>query len=528
MSVMPSSLPNAPVWKPDLRSPIYVGGQYLLLDQIGEGATSVIFKARDTTTEQIVALKVLKQKAMAHARLSEGFKREIKVGEKLRHPNVVEIYGAGVHEGWTYLVMEYVAGRSLDSYLALTRTLSLPEVESLCRQFFGALSAIHALGIVHRDIKPNNLMLRPDGVWKLMDFGTSKELHAPRTVGPSLGTPDYMSPEQLSDMPETQASDIYSAGMVLYEALTGASPFPGWSLIDRCTKPAPPFRDKRPDVPPWLEQMLLCCLQPQPERRFQNADAILMSLGSFAPVAAYAAPETPVTAPVTFRPLADLLTDGPAEVGTLVNLLVAVLEALTKIDARHDPVTPYSIRFSSTGQIEIGSHGATGRRDTMMVSMPKYAAPELLRNQPVDTVKADLYALGFMAYELFLGRKAFAREFPGMEEVGSGLPWMEWHSDPAKPARPLTTLIGGIPTPLTDLLNRMMDKDAAKRPASYAEALEHLRKLLVRTQSTQQIRSLAGSAAKPTTRTAWPVALVTALTLGAVLFAVYYYVSHLP
>lgn len=525
---MPSSLPNAPVWKPDLRSPIYVGGQYLLLDQIGEGATSVIFKARDTATEQIVALKVLKQKAMAHARLSEGFKREIKVGEKLRHPNVVEIYGAGMHEGWTYLVMEYVAGRSLDSYLALAKTLPLPEVESLCRQFFGALSAIHAQGIVHRDIKPNNLMLRPDGVWKLMDFGTSREMHAPRTVGPSLGTPDYMSPEQLSDIQATQASDIYSAGMVLYEVLTGAPPFRGWSLIDRCTKPAPPFRNQRPDVPPWLEQMVLRCLQPQPEQRFQNADAILMSLGSFAPVAAYSAPETPVTAPVTFRPLADLLTDGPAEVGTLVNLMVAVLEALLKIDAKHDPVTPYSIRFSSVGQIEIGAHGATGRSDTMMVSMPKYAAPELLRNQPVDTMKADLYALGFLAYELFLGKIAFSREFPGMDETGSGLQWMEWHSDATKTARPLTMLIGGIPTPLTDLLTRMMDKDPAKRPASYAEALDHLRKLLVRTQSTQQIRAVGGVPAQPAARTAWPVALVTALTIGAALFGVYYYLAHLP
>ena len=488
---MPSSLPNAPVWKPDLRSPIYVGGRFLLLDQIGEGATSVIFKARDTTTEHVVALKVLKQKAMAHARLSEGFQREVKVGEKLRHPNVVEIYGSGVHEGWTYLVMEYVAGRNLASYLALAKTLKLPEIESLCRQLFGALSAIHSLGIVHRDIKPNNVMLRPDGVWKLMDFGTSREMHAPRTVGPAMGTPDYMSPEQLMDMPATQGSDIYSAGMLFYEALTGSSPMHGWTLIDRCTKAPPPFRELRPDVPGWLEQMVLCCLQPNPERRFASADAILMSLGSFAPVASYAVPAAaPVATLAAFRPVADLLTEGPGEVGPLVNLLVAVLQALSRMEERHDPVTPYSVRFTPEGKIEIGAHGATGRSDTMMVAMPKYAAPELLRSQQADAVKADLYALGFLMYELLVGRATFQKEFAGMDDTGSGLAWMEWHCNGAKVARPLTQMMGGIPTPLTELVARMTEKDAGKRTGSYQEALEQLEKLMVRTQTTQQIQAL--------------------------------------
>jgi serine/threonine protein kinase len=452
---------------------------------------------------------------MSHPRLSEGFQREVKVGERLRHPNVVEIYGAGVHEGWTYLVMEYVAGRSLASYLSVVGTMPLPEIESLCRQFFGALSSVHATGIVHRDIKPNNLMLRPDGVWKLMDFGTSREMQAPRTVGPAMGTPDYMSPEQLMDMPATQASDIYSAGMVLYEALTGQRPTAGWPLIDRCTKAPAGFRDRRPDVPSWLEQMILCCLQPNPEQRFGNADGILMSLGSFAPVMPYEAPAPePVAAPTVYRPVADLLTEGPGEVPGLVNLLVAVLRTLSQLEASHDPVTPYTVRFTGTGRIEIGAHGATGRSDTMMVAMPKYAAPELLRSQTASVPQADLYALGLVIYELILGRALFQKEFAGMDDTGSGLAWMEWHCDASRTARPLTQILGGIPTPLTELIGQMMDKDPAKRTPSYAVALERLENLLQRTQTTMQIR--AAQPAAPV-RPAVEIPLAIAASAGVVL-----------
>lgn len=353
---------------------------------------------------------------------------------------------------------------------------------------FGALSANHALGVLHWDIKPNNVILQPDGVWKLMDFGTSRLMKLPQTLGPVIGTPDYMAPKQLMKMPTTPASDIYSAGVLLYEELTGTQPLRSWTFIERCTKTPPPLAAHRPDAPPWLDAMVMRCLQPKAEHRFPNAETVLMSLGSFASVAEYLAPPTPAAGiPTVFRPAAQRLTDSPGEVNLLANLLNAVLRMLKGMTEAHDPVTPFSVRVASSGEIEIGSHGPVGERDTMMVSMPKYAAPEMMRSQQAGITKADLYAVGFMIYELFLGRTLFRKEFASTEQCGSGLAWMEWHADAAKVARPLSVVVGGVPPALTELIASMMENHPAKRMASYDAALEQLRTYQQRTQPTQQI-----------------------------------------
>jgi serine/threonine protein kinase len=478
-------------WKPDRRSPVLVGGRFLVLDQIGEGATSVIYKVRDTVLDRIVALKVLKKEAMVNARIATGVQRELAVGKTLRHPNLVEIYEAGQHEGWTYLVMEHVAGRDLGSYLSLSGPLMLPEIESLCRQLFSALSALHALKVVHRDIKPNNVMLRPDGVWKLMDFGTSRRMYSPQTVGPAIGTLEYMSPEQLMDLPATSASDVYSAGILLYEAFTGHQPLRGMALVNRCIETPPSFADRRPDVPPWLVATVMRCVQADPAHRFADADAVLASFGSFEPVREYVPPAP--AAPVElspFRPVAELLADTPGDANLVAKLLEEVLRAVREMQSAHEPLTPYSVRFSPAGEIEIGAHGPAGERDTATVAMPKYTAPEVLRSKKAATAKADLYALGFMMYELLLGRALFNKEFSGMEQSGKGLAWMEWHGDSAKIARPVSQILDAAPVPLSTLIAEMMEKSVDKRTAGYEQAIDQLEAYRKRTQPTQEIRTL--------------------------------------
>lgn len=510
-------------WKPDRRSPVLVGGRFLVLDQIGEGATSVIYKVRDTALDQIVALKVLKKEAMVNTRIATGVQRELAVGKTLRHPNLVEIYEAGQHEGWTYLVMEHVAGRDLGSYLTLSGPLLLPEIESLCRQLFSALSALHALKVVHRDIKPNNVMLRPDGVWKLMDFGTSRRMFSPQTAGPAIGTLEYMSPEQLMDLPATSSSDIYSAGILLYEALTGSQPLRGMSLVNRCIETPPSFAERRPDVPPWLVAMVMRCVQADPAHRFPDADAVLASFGSFEPVREYVAPAPAAPVAVSpFRPVAELLTDAPGDANLVAKLLEAVLRTLQGMQSAHEPLTPFSVRFSPAGDIEIGAHGPTGDRDTATVAMPKYTAPEVLRSKKAATAKADLYALGFMMYELLLGRALFNKEFSGMEQSGKGLAWMEWHGDTAKVARPVSQILDGPPLPLATLIAEMMEKNLDKRTAGYQEAIEQLEAYRKRTQPTQEIRTLAPPAeATGSGGAAWKSLAVAAAAIVGTLLAIW-------
>jgi eukaryotic-like serine/threonine-protein kinase len=493
---------DLPAWKPDLRSPVLVGGRFQLLDEIGQGATSVVYKARDTGDGQVVALKVLKGTAALHPRLLAGFQREAEVGERIRHPNVIRIFGSGVHDGWLYLVMEHVTGRTLADTLAMTPRLSLPECEPLFRQLLAALDCIHREGIVHRDLKPANIMMAREGAWKLMDFGISRELGADATVGPALGTPEYMSPEQLMGKAATQASDIYSAGVVFYEVLCGEVPFHGWQPLARCTRQPKPVRERRREIPEWLDRMVSKALSPLPEARFGSAAAMLGELGVFEPEVVADAGSAQVTtpeaewpaapAPAT-RPLADLMHDEPCELKKVLAVAAATLRCLESLaETGHEPLTPHTLRLDEAGRIQIAAHGPTGESDTMVVSLPKYTPPELLRGRgpitPAGRVKADLYALGFLLYELLLGRDLFRREFPGLEDRGTELGWMEWHSNPAHKVRPAAQVVMGTPAPISQLLDSLLEKDPEKRPGGYAEVLAPMQELLRRTSDTQQIR----------------------------------------
>ena len=216
---------DSPAWQPDLRSGFLIGGRFELLDQIGEGATSTVYKVRDSADQRIVALKVLKESAARHPRFAECFHRELNIGRQLDHPNVVRIYEAGQHENWLYLVMEYINGRTLTDLLRMTPRFRLEDFEPLYTQLLAALQCMHSLGLVLRDIKPGNLMLSSGGVWKLMDFGIAREMGATATTGSTMGTPDYMSPERLLGKPATSTSDIYAAGALFFEVLAGTVPF---------------------------------------------------------------------------------------------------------------------------------------------------------------------------------------------------------------------------------------------------------------------------------------------------------------
>jgi serine/threonine protein kinase len=495
-----SARADLPPWRPDPRNSIVIDNRFELLDDIGEGATSVVFKARDQVTQQVVALKVLKGAAALHPRLAAGFRREAEVGQRIVHPNVIGIHHSGTYEGWLYIAMEFISGRTLADYLAIGGRLTLAEFQRVFEQILAALACIHAGGIVHRDIKPANIMMTREGVWKLMDFGISRESGLQATAGPSLGTPEYMSPEQLLGHAATQASDLYAAGVVFFEALTGARPFRNWQPVERCKSAPPRVRPLRPDAPQWLDDLIARALEPRPEERPQSAEAMRSSAGTFeADASARVAEQEQEPAPLPLAPaappesipLATLISPGPADLSSALGLMAEALRRLQYIAStggNHEPLTPHTLRLLPSGRVEISPHGPTGERDTQMVANPKYAAPELLRGRATSPVKSDLYALGFVMYEYLLGTALFRQEFPDLDERGTGLGWMEWHSDPAKRLRPATEIVPAIPAALSQLLEQMTTKDLAKRCATYEEALHLVSGLANRTQVTQQIR----------------------------------------
>jgi serine/threonine-protein kinase len=502
--------PELPAWRPDPRSPLLIGDRYQLLDHIGQGATSLIYKARDVADNRVVALKVLRGSAANHPRLSAGFRREAEVGASIVHPNVIRIYDSGMHEGWLYLAMEYVNGRTLAEMLSLCGRLSVAECEPLVRQTLAALECIHGHGIIHRDVKPSNIMATHDGVWKLMDFGIAREKGSDATVGPSLGTPDYMSPERLLGRAATAASDLYAAGVVFYEALTGEVPFRDCNPVQRCTLPPPSLRSARSDAPQWLDDLIRRAMAPDVAARYPDAASMLRDLGAFesiGPVGSIATdpgPVAPVEPPAASQPITCLLGDDPADLHDVLGLMGECLRCLINLEAAgssHEPLSPHTLRLTPSGRIEISPHGPAGERDTVLVSSPKYTAPEMIRGRPLTTpaarVQADLYALGFVIYEFLLGRRLFHAEFPGLDDRGAGLGWMEWHTDPSRKLRPAATLVPGVPAPFSQLLDRLLDKDPGKRGAGYDDAYRAVQSLIGRTQQTQQVRVPPAPKAKP-------------------------------
>jgi eukaryotic-like serine/threonine-protein kinase len=206
-------------------------GKYELRHQIGRGAMGVVFEAYDTVIERRVALKMLRTDVFAPEQLPDvraRFKREAHSAGRLSHPNIVTIFDYGEHEGAPYIAMDLMSGEELSRSLESGARMPLPQVVRVMEQLLGALAYAHEAGIVHRDIKPSNVFVLRDGSIKMVDFGLARiEASNLTETGTLLGTPAYMSPEQFLGLPVDARSDLFSAGVILYQMLTGDRPFTG-------------------------------------------------------------------------------------------------------------------------------------------------------------------------------------------------------------------------------------------------------------------------------------------------------------
>jgi len=252
--------------------------RYEILEVLGEGGMAFVYKAMDTQLERFVAIKTLKPNYVNQETFVERFRREAKTAANLNHPNIVQIFDWGIEEE-PFFVMEYIEGNTLTSIVAKNRTISLSDVLFIGAQVASGLQAAHQKGLVHRDIKPGNIMITPDGKVKVTDFGIvslqNEESDITKT-GSILGTASYISPEQAQGRPVSIESDLYSLGTVLYELIAGKPPFSGESPISTATKHLTDKPQKlsnfRKDIPKGVENAVLKLLEKTTFDRFKSAE----------------------------------------------------------------------------------------------------------------------------------------------------------------------------------------------------------------------------------------------------------------
>ncbi|HET8713108.1 MAG TPA: protein kinase [Gemmatimonadales bacterium] len=264
-----------------LRPGAIFAGRYEVKEIVGAGGMGVVYRAFDRELQEPVAIKTLRPEALAGGGAAlDRFKQEIRLARKIAHRNVVRTYDLGEQNGMYYLTMEYVEGTSLKQLIASRGRLPVSVTLTVGKQLCRALEVAHAEGVIHRDIKPQNIVVEPSGFLKVMDFGIARLANPPKgkgltEAGTSIGTPDYMSPEQLSGAELDARSDLYAAGVVLFECVTGRVPFEAettWALVAKHLEEQPPDPGTlNPEVPIALSALVLKAMAKEPKDRFASA-----------------------------------------------------------------------------------------------------------------------------------------------------------------------------------------------------------------------------------------------------------------
>src|SRR5438067_9322725 len=249
--------------------------RYELEELVGTGGMSSVFRAHDRLLDRKVALKVLHEQYTKDADYVERFRHEARSVAALSHPNIVTVIDRGEHEGRQFIVFEYVDGENLKRMIERRGPAPVTTALELAIQIARGLSFAHQQGLVHRDVKPQNVLLNGDGQAKVTDFGISRSLdvqHGMTQTGTVLGTSDYIAPEQAQGQRVDEHTDVYSLGVVLYELLTNEVPYPGENFVAvamrHINEPPPPIRDKRPDVSPRVEAAVQRAMAKDPADRF--------------------------------------------------------------------------------------------------------------------------------------------------------------------------------------------------------------------------------------------------------------------
>ncbi|MGX8774231.1 MAG: Stk1 family PASTA domain-containing Ser/Thr kinase [Bacillota bacterium] len=264
-----------------------LANRYELFERVGEGGMSVVYKAKDRLLNRFVAIKILKPEFIGDQKFIESFRRESQNAASMSHPNIVNIYDVGREGNIHYIVMELIEGRALSDYIREQGPMAYPKVIALSKQIASALAFAHKNHIIHRDVKPHNVMITPNGTAKITDFGIAKAVNAATIVDNTdgiVGSVHYFSPEQARGGYVDEKSDIYSLGIVMYEMLTGQVPFDGDNPVNialqHINAEMTPPSQLVSGVPPALEHIIMKCCDKYPVNRYASADDLIEALNN--------------------------------------------------------------------------------------------------------------------------------------------------------------------------------------------------------------------------------------------------------
>ena len=261
-----------------------VANRYEIISLIGQGGMADVYKAKDIILNRIVAIKILREKLSHDAMTLVRFQREASAASRLSHPNVVDIYDVGESDGMHYIVMEFIRGRTLKQLIQQRGALRVSESIKIMTQLTSAIDHAHKHNIIHRDIKPQNVLVKDDGTVKITDFGIAIANDAVQLTlnNAVMGSAHYLAPETAQGKEPTAQVDIYSLGIVFYELLTGDVPFHGKTPTEIAVKhlrqPIPYVRDFNPAIPQAVENIILKATAKDPKDRYSSAYAMLEDL----------------------------------------------------------------------------------------------------------------------------------------------------------------------------------------------------------------------------------------------------------
>jgi len=463
--------PNA---SPQLPIPVgnVFAGRYQILQHLASGKTCHVCKAQDLLAGQVVALKLIQPKLLRERKLVERFKQEPLLARKLAHPNIVRIFDIGQGDGLFFISMEFIEGSDLKSLIAKGEPVAQSRFLSVFGQLCSALAYLHSQNIVHSDIQPANLMLDSQGTLKLIDFGIAREHASEKRRTPIRGASEYSAPEVLAGQAPTPAADIFAAGLVLFELLTG-------SLISaRRSKELPPARSEFSGIPIQLIRLLQGFMEPSPGRRFRRMEELLNSAASLDLRVKLKTSESGKTT------LASFLQDDPPSAKAVLPMFLQLLEAVEQANGenRSLDLSPQAIELTPGGKILIPLLPEPEWNRTLLIASPKHISPEtfLERTVEADTERqaSEVYVLGFMLYEILLGKRVFNLEFAEFQDPEQQYLWLSWHGNLDQQARSLREVIPGYSESVSDVVRRMIEKRPEKRLRTFPLAREALRGVL--------------------------------------------------
>jgi serine/threonine-protein kinase len=255
-------------------------GRYQVLAELGRGGMGIVYQAYDKQLKEQVAIKLLSPLLSTDHEALERLIREVSLARRVTHPNVIRIHDLSEVNGLHYVSMEYFGGTNLKEHLKRSGPLSLLSAYQILAQVCDGLQAAHSQGVIHRDLKAQNIMIGPSGKIKIIDFGLARSVHLEgmTATGLIMGTPEYMAPEQVAGKHADERADIYALGVILFEMLTGRVPFKGESAIavgfQQLKDPPPSPRSINPQIPEEVERILLKALEKNPIQRYRNVDEL--------------------------------------------------------------------------------------------------------------------------------------------------------------------------------------------------------------------------------------------------------------